>query len=128
MVGRIKALCLALGALIAVGCGGGKLPETNSMSIIEPPALQAGTWSNGNAITLSLSKEGKFQAVFKGKGSRSVVKGKATLKDGKIVLEASEFDGKPAQKANERTPSAFTYSADWSNLTSEEGVVLTRKI
>lgn len=114
-----------------LGCGRNQAPVLETDRTAKKPELTAGTWAgeqNDASITVSLSADGKFQAVFRGGSYRSVVKGKAKLEDVKVVLEATEFNGKPPQKAAEKKPVSFTYSPDWSTLTSEEGMALQRKI
>jgi hypothetical protein len=130
MVVRTGGTFLCVCVLALAGCGA--RPELASGKAIAPKTPQAatGTWAGenrGSSITLSL-RDGRFQAIFKGGEWRSVVKGKARLEDSAVVLEAREFNGEPATKANEQMPARFTYSADWATLTSEDGLALNRKL
>lgn len=130
MIGRTGGTFLCICALAIAGCGA-KADLTATKTPGQKPAQVAkGTWAGenkGSSVTLSL-QDGRFQAVFKGGDWRSVVKGTTKVDDSAVLLEASEFNGKPATKANEKMPAKFMYSPDWSVLTSEDGLSLQRKL
>jgi hypothetical protein len=122
---------LTISIAIVVGCGRKQASNPEGGPVAKAPTLQAGTWAiedQSAAITVSLAPDGRFQAVFRNASRRSVAKGKAALKDSKIILQVAELDGKPPKSASEKMPAIFKYSPDWSTLTSQEGFVLKRKI
>jgi hypothetical protein len=117
-------------AIALSGCGRGVNPESSGTKAASG-GLVPGTWSglkDGAEITLSISKDGRFQTVFRGGDFRSVVKGRAKIVDEQVVLEATEFDGRPPASHSEKLPIKFQVSDQWSNLVSEDGVRLGRKI
>jgi hypothetical protein len=93
--------------------------------------LVAGTWageSKGASVTISLSSDGKFQTVFNGGTYRAVVKGIAKLQESTLLLEATEFDGKPSNRPARDLPVKFNVGQKWATLTSESGITLVKKI
>lgn len=130
MIGRTGGTFLCLCLLIGVGCGAKRELAATKTTGAKQVQAATGTWTGekeGASVTLSL-REGRFQAIFKGGDWRSVVKGKAKLDEKAVTLEATEFNGKPATGANQKAPEKFTYTADWSVLTSEAGLALKRTL
>ena len=126
------AILLALAGIATGiwGCGSNPAPQSSAVTA-NPIALVPGTWSgqkDGAEITVSISKDGRFQTVFRGGEFRSVVKGRARIVEQHVVLEAVEFDGRPATSQSEKEPIRFQIDDRWSNLVSEDGVRLGRKI
>lgn len=114
-----------------VGCASQPTEITEQSGRPAVGAIRAGTWqgSKGEAqITLSLSNAGKFQVVFKGGKYRSVVKGKAAIKGEKLVLTATDFEGRAPQTPQEKKPIEFGIGDDWQTIVSPEGMRLSRKI
>jgi len=112
------------------GCGSDPAPKSSAVKA-NPIALVPGTWSgqkDGAEITVSISKDGRFQTIFRGGDFRSVVKGRVKIVEQHLVLEAAEFDGRPATSQSEKVPIKFQIDDRWSNLVSEDGVRLGRKI
>lgn len=119
--------CMATGIW---GCRSSPAAQSSAVTA-NSTALVPGTWSgqkDGAEITLSISKDGRFQTVFRGGDFRSVVKGRARIVEQHVVLEAAEFDGRPATSQSEKAPIKFQIADRWSNLVSEDGVRLGRKI
>jgi hypothetical protein len=119
------AIALLISALNVVGCASDEV-------VAEPVAsIASGTWAGqtrGAEVTLSLSKDGRFQTVFRGGKYRSVVRGRAKLQESALLLEATEFNGKPADSKSQEMPVKFTFTPEWTTLTSSDGLTLKRKI
>ena len=118
------ALSITLG-----GCGSKKVEP----AAVQPPVpeFRAGTWvgrSNAAEVTFSLSKDGRFQTVFRGGKYRSVVKGVSQIEGSDILLEPKELDGKPPKNPAELRTTKMTFDAEWNVLTTEQGLKLERKI
>lgn len=79
-------------------------------------------------ITISLSKDGRFQTVFRGGKYRSVVKGTAHIEGNGVQLAPKELDGKPAKNPADLKPKRLTFDSDWKTLTTDEGLALKRRI
>lgn len=128
---RRVALAVSVACLLVTGCGkqGTDIVEQGAKPSVQK--IQAGTWQgskDGASITLSLSADGRFQAVFRGGDYRSVVKGKAALRDAKLMLTATDFEGRAPQTPQEKKPIEFNLSEGWNTLASVEGITLNRKI
>jgi hypothetical protein len=117
------ALALLISGIAIVACGSAPVAAHRT------PQISAGTWagkSKGASVTLSLSSDGRFQTVFNGGRYRAVVRGRATIQESILVLEAAEIDGQPATK--NQLPAKFKFTPEWSTLTAENGLTISRKI
>ncbi|MBC8065340.1 MAG: hypothetical protein H7Y17_10950 [Chlorobia bacterium] len=114
-----------------MGCSSKHTGESALTMAPQKVTIIAGTWV-GNldkaTITVSLSKDGRFQTVFRGGKHRSVVKGRASLEGSYVRLEPTEFNGAKPKLASQKEQVKFKFSSDWATLTSESGLSLARKI
>lgn len=131
MLGRAVGVALCALAIAISGCGSKKGSEPEASRVAPKATIQAGTWAGKKGaaeVTVSLSKDGRFQTVFRGGSYRSVVKGTATISESLILLEAKELDGKPAKNPADLKTTKLHFNAEWSILTTEDGIALKRKI
>lgn len=122
-------LCLVGVSLF--GCGSRKVDVPEASKPAVTAKLEAGTWSGKveqAELTVSLSKDGRFQMVFRGGKFRSVVKGTATIHESTLNLNPTELDGSPVADSNKFETTKLQFSSDWSKLTTDTGASLLRKI
>lgn len=115
--------------LTVLGCNGNDKTK-NQAKPPEPLAAIAGEWGGHNGdetLKLWLAKSGPFVAIASVDTKQHTAKGNAALQGDKLVLTPTEFDGAPAVKEEDKKPATLTLSADGKSLTSEDGVVLSKR-